>query len=58
MHKPWENRPEFLPSLVVYSIAFVVSLWGSIETNYNLHTYLDIYKDKTTLIFLHFMSTY
>lgn len=24
MERPWENRPEFLPSLVVYSVAFMV----------------------------------
>ena len=24
MTRPWESRPEFLPCLVVYSIAFVV----------------------------------
>ena len=29
MLKPWEYRPEFLPSLVVYSIAFTVGV-GSI----------------------------
>ena len=25
MKRPWENRPEFVPSVVVYSIAFLVS---------------------------------
>ena len=30
---PWRHRPEFLPSLVIYTIAFVVSTHSSDHAN-------------------------
>ena len=42
MERPWENRPEFLPSLVVYSVAFLVGKkkerGGFFDANISLNT--------------------